>query len=69
MGPTRNIVAGVGVVLICSQNYVIPYAFALTKPCSNNVTEYNALLIGMQLAEGIGVKYIEAYGDSKLFVN
>ena len=69
MGPTRNIVAGVGVVLICSQNYVIPYAFALTKLCSNNVAEYNALLIGMQLAEGIGVKYIEAYGDSKLFVN
>jgi ribonuclease HI len=33
------------------------------------VAEYNALLIGMQLAEEIGVKYLEAYGDSQLIVN
>ena len=27
------------------------------------------LLIGMQLAEEIGVKNLEAYGDSKLIIN
>ena len=42
-----NIVAGVGVVLIFPHNCVIPCAFSLTEPCSNNVSEYNALLIGM----------------------
>ena len=31
--------------------------------------EYNALIIGMQLAKEIGVKHLEAYGDSKLIVN
>jgi len=31
--------------------------------------KYNALLIGMQLAEEIGVKNLEANGDSKLIVN
>jgi len=31
--------------------------------------EYNALLIGMQLADEIGVKNLEAYSDSKLIVN
>jgi len=41
----------------------------LVEPCSNNVTEYNALLIGMQLAEEISVKHLEAYSDSKLIVN
>jgi len=56
-------------VLVSPQNYVIPRAFSLTEPCFNNVTEYNALLIGMQLAEEIGVKNLEAYGDSKLIVN
>ena len=61
-----NIVAGVGVVLLSPQNYVIPCAFSLTEPCSNNVTEYNALLIRMQYIEEIGVKNLEAYGDSKL---
>jgi len=68
-GPRENIVAGVGVVLVSPQNYVIPRAFTLAEPCYNNVTEYNALLIGMQVTEDIGVKYLEAYGDSKLIVN
>ena len=68
-GPKGNIVAGVGVVLISPQNYVMPRAYSLIKPCTNNAIEYNALLIGMQLAEEIGVKHLEAYGDSKLIVN
>jgi len=32
----------------------------------NNVAEYNALLIGLQLAHEMGVRYLETYGDSKL---
>jgi len=68
-GPRGNIVAGVGVVLVSSQNYVIPRAFSLTEPYSNNVTEYNTLLIGMQITEEICVRNLEAYGDSKLIVN
>ena len=35
-----NIVIGVGVVLISPHNYVIHHAFSLTKPCSNNISEY-----------------------------
>jgi len=69
IGPQGNIVAGVGVVLVSPQNSVIPRAFSLTEPCSNNVAECNALLIGMQIADEIGVKNLEAYGDSKLIVN
>ena len=41
----------------------------MTEPCSNNVAEYNALLIGLQLTHEIGVCCLEAYGDSKLIVN
>jgi len=47
MGPTGNIIAGVGIVPVSSQNYVIPRSFLLTESCSNNVAEYNALLIRM----------------------
>ena len=36
-GPRENIVAGVRVVLVSPQNYVIPHVFLLTEPCSNNV--------------------------------
>ena len=41
----ENIVAGVGVVLVSPQNYVISRTLLLTASCSNNFTEYNALLI------------------------
>ena len=68
-GSRGDILAGVGVELVSPQNYVIPRAFSLTEPCSNNVVEYNALLIRMQITNEIGVKNLEAYGDSKLIVN
>ena len=65
----RNIIVGVGAVLISLHNYVIPDAFSLIEPHSKNIPEYNTLLIGMQLAEEIGVKNLEAYGDSKFIIN
>ena len=52
-----------------AQNYMISRVFSLTELYSNNVAEYNALLIGMQLAKEIGVKHLDAYGNSKLIVN
>ena len=33
------------------------------------MVEYNALLIGLLLAHEMGVRYLEAYGDSKLIIN
>src|SRR4051812_38740607 len=45
--PRVGLVAGIGIVLILPQNHVIPHALSLTEPCTNNVTEYNALLIGL----------------------
>jgi len=69
ISPARNIIASVGVVLISPHNYVIPHTLSLIEPCSNNVLEYNALLIGMQIAEEIGDKNLKAYGDSKLIIN
>ena len=53
--PTGKIIGGVGVVFVSSENHILPRAFSLTEPCSNNVTKYNALLIDLQLAQQIGV--------------
>ena len=68
VNPSGNLAAGVGIVLVSPHHHVIPRAFTLTKPCSNNVAEYNALLIGMKIAHGLGIKNLEAYGDSQLIV-
>src|SRR3954471_693363 len=67
--PREGLVAGVGIVLISPRNHVIPCAFSLTEPCTNNVAEYNALLIGLQLAHQLRVRNLQAYGDSELIVN
>ena len=50
-GPKGKIVAGVGMVFILPRNHVLPRAFSLKEPCSNNIAEYNALLIGLHLSQ------------------
>ena len=49
--PKGKIVARVGVVFISLENHVLPHAFSMMKPYSNNVPEYNILLIGLQFAQ------------------
>ena len=68
MGPRGNIVTRVGLIPVSPQN-VFPRAFSLTELFFNNVVEYNAMLIGMQLAEEIDIEHLKAYGDSKLIIN
>jgi len=38
-GPRGNIIAGLGVVLVSPQIYVIPHAFSLTESYSSNVVD------------------------------
>ncbi|XP_020266503.1 uncharacterized protein LOC109841992 [Asparagus officinalis] len=68
IGTSRSIITGVGVVLTSPHNHVLPRAFSLTEPCTNNVAEYNALLIGLELARELEIKHLEDYGDSQLIV-
>ncbi|TYK29707.1 uncharacterized protein E5676_scaffold3607G00170 [Cucumis melo var. makuwa] len=57
------------IILISPEKYMLPYSFALAELCSNNVAEYQALIIGLQMALEIEVSLIEIYGDSKLIIN
>lgn len=68
-GAARRSGAGAGIVLISPEKHMLPYSFALSELCSNNVAEYQALIIGLQIALEIGVSFIEVYGDSKLIIN
>ncbi|KAA0053188.1 uncharacterized protein E5676_scaffold2510G00430 [Cucumis melo var. makuwa] len=68
-GAARRSGARAGIVLISHEKHMLPYSFALAKLCSNNVAEYQALIIGLQMALEIGVSFIEIYGDSRLIIN
>jgi ribonuclease HI len=68
-GATRCEESGAGVVFVSPQKHMLPFAFKLNEPCSNNVAEYQALIAGLQMALDMKISYLEVYGDSKLVIN
>ena len=61
--------AGAGVWLHnTGNNYVESHAFKLDLKCTNNIAEYEALLLGLNLLKKIGAKRIVVHGDSELVI-
>ena len=63
-GPAWQDSARVGVALVSPEKHILPYSFALMQLCSNNVAEYQALILGLQMALEMGIKDLDMYGDS-----
>ncbi|XP_070037010.1 uncharacterized protein [Nicotiana tomentosiformis] len=61
--------AGVGIVFVTSQGEVLPYSFTLTHLCSNNVAEYQALILGLEMVVDMKQLQLQVFGDSQLVVN
>jgi ribonuclease HI len=59
---------GVGVILISPNGAIFEALNRLDRTCTNNQTEYEALLFGLEILHEMGVKRVEAYGDSLLVV-
>ena len=62
-------ISGIGILFVSPDKYMIPHAFSLLEPCSNNAAEYQALIIGLELALESGITMLEAFRDSQLIVN
>ncbi|XP_070011321.1 uncharacterized protein [Nicotiana sylvestris] len=61
--------AGAGVVFVTPQGEVFPYSFTLTQLCSNNVVEYQTLILGLEMAIDMKQLQLQVFGDSQLVVN
>ena len=61
--------AGARVVFVTLEGDVLPYAFTLTECCSNNVAEYQALILGLEMAMDAKTTRLEVFGDLKLVIN
>ncbi|KAK2996034.1 hypothetical protein RJ640_002194 [Escallonia rubra] len=61
--------AGARVAFVSPQRQVLSYTFTLGEKCSNNVVEYQALIIGLQMALELGIPSLAVSGDSKLVIN
>ena len=59
---------GVGVIPISPNGAIFEALNRLDHVCTNNQTEYEALLFGLEILHEMGVKHVEAYGDSLLVV-
>ncbi|XP_065637656.1 uncharacterized protein LOC136070933 [Quercus suber] len=68
-GAARREGAGAGVVFVSPQRQILLYSFSLSKLCSNNVAEYQALIIGLQMAIEMSISQLEIFRDSKLVIN
>jgi hypothetical protein len=68
-GASQKSGVGAGVVFVMPDEGIIPYSFTLTSAVSNNAAEYEALIIGLEIALSMGIGTLHAYRDSQLIVN
>jgi ribonuclease HI len=59
---------GVGVILISPRRAVFGQSARSEYFCSNNQVKYEAILLGLQILSSMGVRHVEAFGDSLLVV-
>ena len=59
---------GVGIMIISPSDKIYNFAFRLEFEASNNVAEYEALILGLEAAKEMGIKMLNIKGDSDLVV-
>ena len=57
-----------GIVLISLDNQKFPFSYKLAFENTNNIAEYEALLLGIEEAKRKNIKLLEARGDAELIV-
>jgi ribonuclease HI len=60
---------GAGVVFVSPAQETISLSYKLEFEATNNVTEYEALVLGFRAAKDMGIEEISVFGDAELVVN
>ncbi|XP_057734621.1 uncharacterized protein LOC130950081 [Arachis stenosperma] len=58
--------AGVGILIISPEGIPSLFLFELKYPCSNNMAEYEALILGLKILIDKGALEVQIQGDSQL---
>jgi ribonuclease HI len=61
--------AGAGMLFTAPRGEHLRYALQLLFPASNNATEYEALIHGLNIAISLGIKRLMVYGDSLVVIS
>jgi ribonuclease HI len=70
-GASSYLGAGVGALLVAPDDqFVIPFSYRLqwNVDCTNNVCEYEALVLGLEAARRMKIKNLEVFGDAELII-
>ena len=67
-GALNTLGRGVGTVLISPKENHCPFITKLSFDCTNNVAEYEACVMGLQVAIEKKIKKLTVYGDSALVI-
>ncbi|CAL8168268.1 unnamed protein product [Prunus armeniaca] len=65
-GSKPILTSGAGIVLEDSLGMKHCYSFQLDFQCTNNIAEYEVLIIGLEMLIKLGVQFVEILGDSML---
>ena len=68
-GSCSNEGNGAGIILYSPIGKIHNFSYRLEFSCSNNVTEFEALLLGIENAYNLGCGHLIVFGDSHLVVN
>jgi ribonuclease HI len=60
--------AGAGVVLISPSKETIHLSFKIDFNTTNNITEYEALILGLNATKEMGIKGLKVFGDADLII-
>ncbi|XP_050876391.1 uncharacterized protein LOC127080106 [Lathyrus oleraceus] len=67
-GASNALGNGIGAVITSPTDFHIPSITRLCFKCTNNTTEYEACILGIEAAIDLRVKILEVYGDSALII-
>ncbi|KAI0494874.1 hypothetical protein KFK09_025020 [Dendrobium nobile] len=60
---------GLGLVFVSPEGHTLRYSYSLSEPRTNNEAEYEALIVGLELAVQMSIVRVKIFGDSQLIIN
>ena len=68
-GSVNRLGVGAGVwIYNLENNHLEGHAYRLNFKCTNNMAEYEALILGLKLVRNLGAKRVSVMGDSELII-
>ncbi|XP_062074983.1 uncharacterized protein LOC133778990 [Humulus lupulus] len=67
-GAAKKCGAGAVIVFVTPSGGLMPYSFHILAICTNNVAEYEALIIALKIVLEMQIQSLEVYGNSLLII-